>query len=135
VIYCEADEKVLESAKVNARVYGVEDKIEFKLGSFLDLAPELKADGVYLAPPWTLDSETKNYAVDLKNFDLEKLSPVAGKALFAAALLVSNNIAFYISPFAHYSQVRHEIQGLWSLGHAMPSLCPHLDLSSLLCSS
>lgn len=39
-------------AKHNANVYGVTDKIEFIIGDFLSLASSIKADTVFLSPPW-----------------------------------------------------------------------------------
>lgn len=42
----------IELAKHNAAVYGVEDRIEFITGDFMKIAPHLKADVVFLSPPW-----------------------------------------------------------------------------------
>lgn len=39
-------------AKHNAEVYGVAHKIEFIVGDFFDIAPTIKADLVFLSPPW-----------------------------------------------------------------------------------
>jgi trimethylguanosine synthase len=39
-------------ARHNARLYGVEHKIEFICADFFDVAPRLAADGVFLSPPW-----------------------------------------------------------------------------------
>lgn len=39
-------------ARHNARVYGVADKIIFILGDFFIEAPKIKADGVFIDPPW-----------------------------------------------------------------------------------
>ncbi|KAL8610584.1 hypothetical protein ACOMHN_006303 [Nucella lapillus] len=52
VIAIDIDPDKLRLAKNNAEVYGVADRIEFILGNFLDLAPTLKADVVFLSPPW-----------------------------------------------------------------------------------
>lgn len=42
----------LNLAQHNARVYNVADKIEFVQGDFLQLAPRLCGDVVFLSPPW-----------------------------------------------------------------------------------
>lgn len=42
----------LNLAQHNARVYNVADKIEFVQGDFLQLAPRLRGDVVFLSPPW-----------------------------------------------------------------------------------
>ena len=52
VIAIDIDEGRLEMARHNASVYGVEDRIEFICGDFLQLAPSLRADVVILSPPW-----------------------------------------------------------------------------------
>ncbi|KAJ8305602.1 hypothetical protein KUTeg_016147 [Tegillarca granosa] len=52
VIAIDIDPVKIEYAKHNAAVYGVEDRIEFILGDYLKIAPYLKADVVFLSPPW-----------------------------------------------------------------------------------
>ena len=70
VYMIELDKNRLEMAKNNARVYGVENKIEFILGDFFVEAPNVKADVVYLDPPWG-GPEYKS----LEKFKLENFSP------------------------------------------------------------
>lgn len=52
VIAIDIDPKKIELARHNASVYNVEDRIEFIVGDFLELAPSLKGDVVFLSPPW-----------------------------------------------------------------------------------
>jgi hypothetical protein len=52
VIAIDIDPVKLECARHNAEIYGVADRIEFIEGDFLQLAPHLKADVVFLSPPW-----------------------------------------------------------------------------------
>lgn len=42
----------LDLARHNAVVYGVADQIDFLQGDFLQLAPHLQGDVVFLSPPW-----------------------------------------------------------------------------------
>ena len=42
----------LDLARHNAVVYGVADRIDFLQGDFLQLAPRLHGDVVFLSPPW-----------------------------------------------------------------------------------
>jgi trimethylguanosine synthase len=43
----------IEQARNNARVYGVEDNIEFIVGDFFEIYPTLgNVDGVFLSPPY-----------------------------------------------------------------------------------
>ena len=40
------------AAAPQASLYGVEHRIEFVVGNFVDLAPQLRADVCFLSPPW-----------------------------------------------------------------------------------
>ncbi|KAM3605361.1 uncharacterized protein V6R79_024457 [Siganus canaliculatus] len=52
VLAIDIDPVRLDLARHNAAVYGVADRIDFVQGNFLHLAPRLRADVVFLAPPW-----------------------------------------------------------------------------------
>ena len=52
VVAIDIDRERLDLARHNATVYGVVDRIEFLQGDFLQLAPRLRADVVFLSPPW-----------------------------------------------------------------------------------
>ncbi|KAK8389300.1 hypothetical protein O3P69_008787 [Scylla paramamosain] len=52
VIAIDKDPRKVELARHNAQVYGVADRIDFRVGNFFKLASSLKADVVYLSPPW-----------------------------------------------------------------------------------
>jgi trimethylguanosine synthase len=52
VIAIDIDPVKIEMARHNAGVYGVTDHIEFMVGDFFELAPQLEADMVFLSPPW-----------------------------------------------------------------------------------
>lgn len=52
VIAIDIDPVRLECARHNAKIYGVDDRIEFICGDFMTLIPRLKADVVFLSPPW-----------------------------------------------------------------------------------
>lgn len=52
VIGVDIDPARLSLARHNAEVYGVADRIDFLLGDFLQLAPRLRGDVVFLSPPW-----------------------------------------------------------------------------------
>ncbi|XP_065609341.1 trimethylguanosine synthase isoform X2 [Cyrtonyx montezumae] len=52
VIAVDIDPQKLSLARSNAEVYGVADQIEFVCGDFMVLAADLKADVVFLSPPW-----------------------------------------------------------------------------------
>lgn len=66
VIAIDKDPKKVEIARHNAELYGVADRIQFIIGDYFALAPTLKADVVFLSPPWG--------GVDHMNLDQYKLS-------------------------------------------------------------
>lgn len=92
VFAVDIDPLKIELARNNARVYGVEDRIEFIVGNFLQLAPKLVADVVFLSPPWG----GINY-LQAETFDMENImKPVGGTNIFKAAKQISNHIAYFL---------------------------------------
>ncbi|KAL5225630.1 hypothetical protein ABZP36_012269 [Zizania latifolia] len=91
VVAVEIDPRKVELAAHNARIYGVEDRIEFVLGDFFHLAPSLKADLVFLSPPWGGPSYKK-----AKVYSLDMLKPKDGYAIFQAAQEISPNIIMFL---------------------------------------
>uniref|UniRef100_A0A336M890 Trimethylguanosine synthase n=1 Tax=Culicoides sonorensis TaxID=179676 RepID=A0A336M890_CULSO len=92
VIAIDIDPKKIEMAKHNATVYGVSDKIEFIIGDFLSLADSIKADNVFLSPPWGGPQYMKD-----EIYDVEKsLIPVSGSQLVEKSRVISQNIAIFL---------------------------------------
>lgn len=52
VLAIDIDPVRLDLARHNATVYCVADRIDFVQGDFLQLAPRLRGDVVFLSPPW-----------------------------------------------------------------------------------
>ena len=52
VLAIDIDPVRLDLARHNAVVYNVADRIDFVQGDFLELAPRLLGDVVFLSPPW-----------------------------------------------------------------------------------
>ncbi|XP_050381881.1 uncharacterized protein LOC126798853 isoform X4 [Argentina anserina] len=75
----------------NARIYGVEDYIDFIVGDFFQLAPSLKGDVVFLAPPWGGPSYRR-----MEKFTLDILEPKDGYAIFQAAQAITTNIIMFL---------------------------------------
>ncbi|KAL5255634.1 hypothetical protein ACHWQZ_G011015 [Mnemiopsis leidyi] len=90
VIAIDIDPIKIELAKNNAAVYGVEDRIEFIVGDFLKLAPTLKADCVFLSPPWGGPEYLRR---DI--YSLSHMTP-PGKDIFDVACQITDNIAFFL---------------------------------------
>ncbi|XP_035901703.1 trimethylguanosine synthase [Anopheles stephensi] len=92
VIAIDIDPRKIEMAKHNATVYGVADRIEFIVGDFMQLVDRLRADVVYLSPPWGGPGYLKEEVYDLE----QSLLPVPATQLMQAAQRVSKNIALYL---------------------------------------
>jgi trimethylguanosine synthase len=92
VIAIDIDPEKIRMAKHNASIYGVADRIEWIVGNSLALLPGLKADAVFLSPPWG------GVKYSRKKFSLEDMivKGVSGLDLFAMARKVSKNIAYYL---------------------------------------
>mmetsp|Transcript_32928 Transcript_32928/g.75317 ORF Transcript_32928/g.75317 Transcript_32928/m.75317 type:complete len:509 (+) Transcript_32928:27-1553(+) len=100
VIAIDIDPGRLALAQHNARVYGVADRIEFILGDFLTLAPALKADVVFLSPPWGGPSYNK-----AQTFDINTMMTPSGLSLLRASLAISNDLAFFLPKNSDLAQV------------------------------
>ncbi|RIA91568.1 RNA cap guanine-N2 methyltransferase-domain-containing protein [Glomus cerebriforme] len=101
VIAIDIDETKLYCAKNNASIYGVEDKIEFILGDFYDLVPQLKADVVFLSPPWGGPSYLKS-----KVYDIKTMIPLDGERLFRESNKITKNIAYYVPRSINFNQMK-----------------------------
>ncbi|TVU12273.1 hypothetical protein EJB05_45908, partial [Eragrostis curvula] len=120
VIAVEIDPHKVELAAHNARVYGVEDRIEFVVGDFFRLAPFLKADVVFLSPPWGGPSY-----IQAPVYTLDMLKPKDGYATFQAAQRISPNIIMFLPRTLDIDQL-DELSWLSS---------PPLDFEVCCCSS
>ncbi|XP_055938794.1 trimethylguanosine synthase-like isoform X2 [Argiope bruennichi] len=90
VIAIDIDPKKIELAKNNARVYGIQNRIDFIVGDFFSIAPKLKADVVFLSPPWG----GPGYLQD-SEYDISKIEPDIYKT-FEAAKQITNNVALFV---------------------------------------
>jgi 23S rRNA G2445 N2-methylase RlmL len=99
VIAIEINPRRLALARHNARIYGVADRIEFICGDYMQLAPTLKADVVFLAPPW--GGINYNQAA---MYDLDWLQPT-GSELFEVTSQITPNIAMSLPRNVNTSQV------------------------------
>lgn len=79
-------------ARHNATIYGVQDKIEFIVGDYFNLAEGLKADVVFLSPPWGGPDYMRN-----EIYDLEKsLQPASASKLMETTRKITSSIALYL---------------------------------------
>ena len=66
VIAVDIDPVKIDCARHNAAIYGVADRIEFIVADYMEIAHTLKADGVFLSPPWGGPKYLKSDVFDLK---------------------------------------------------------------------
>lgn len=86
----------------NAAIYGVENHIEFILGDAMKVLPTLKADAVFLSPPW---GGPQYQASD--TFDLHSMipAPLSAVDMFRAARKVTPNVVFFLPRNVDFAQV------------------------------
>eukprot|EP00250_Pteridium_aquilinum_P011805 c20315_g1_i1 orf=152-871(+) len=82
----------IKCARHNAKLYGVAQYIDFIVGDFFGLAPFLKADVVFLAPPWGGPDYKKAETYDIETM----LQPKDGFSLFSMALLVAPSVVLFL---------------------------------------
>ncbi|KAF7385918.1 hypothetical protein HZH66_011760 [Vespula vulgaris] len=92
VLAIDIDPMKIQLARNNARIYGVEDRIEFILGNFFDIAPKLIADVVFLSPPWGGPGYVKNETYDLDNI----MYPIGGIHVFKVARKITDHVAYFL---------------------------------------
>ncbi|XP_072660699.1 trimethylguanosine synthase isoform X3 [Canis lupus baileyi] len=100
VIAIDIDPVKIDLARNNAEVYGIADKIEFICGDFLLLASHLKADVVFLSPPWG----GPDYAT-AETFDIRTMMSPDGFEIFRLSQKITNNIVYFLPRNADIDQM------------------------------
>ncbi|XP_010935601.1 uncharacterized protein [Elaeis guineensis] len=100
VVAIDIDPQKIGYAINNAKIYGVEDNIDFIVGDFFQLAPFLKADVVFLSPPWGGPSYKK-----IQNFTLDLFKPRDGYSIFQVAQKITPNIIMFLPRNVDINQV------------------------------
>jgi len=99
VIAIDIDPEKIRMAKHNASIYGVEDRIEFIIGNSMKILPLLRADVIFLSPPWG----GPNYQ-NVDSFDLHEMS-LDGFEIFHLASCVTSNIVYFLPRNIKLSQL------------------------------
>ncbi|XP_054841231.1 trimethylguanosine synthase [Eublepharis macularius] len=100
VIAIDIDPVKIALAHNNAEVYGVADQIEFICGNFMQLASRLKADVVFLSPPWG----GPEYAT-AEIFDIETMISPNGFEIFKLSQKITNNVVYFLPRNADIDQI------------------------------
>ncbi|XP_020206108.1 uncharacterized protein LOC109791250 isoform X2 [Cajanus cajan] len=101
VIGIDIDPLKIEYARHNAGIYEVDDQIDFIVGDFFLLAPKLKADTVFLSPPWGGPDYTKATIYDMKTM----LRPHDGYTLFKVAKEIASRIVMFLPKNINFNQL------------------------------
>ncbi|XP_064115610.1 uncharacterized protein LOC135221739 [Macrobrachium nipponense] len=107
VIAIDIDPAKIELARHNATIYGVQDRIKFIVGDFLELAPTLSADVVLLSPPWGGTEYFQERVYDVKKLG----GTMECEKIMQAARLITKNIALYLPRSSNLCQII-ELAGL-----------------------
>jgi trimethylguanosine synthase len=89
VIAIDIDPAKIEMARHNAAIYGVADKISFRVANFFEVAESLNADAVFLSPPWG----GPEY-LDVAVYDLTTMEPSIGQLRDACHKIADNTVYF-----------------------------------------
>jgi tRNA G10 N-methylase Trm11 len=100
VIAIDIDPVALRVARHNAAIYGVADRIDFIQGDFFTLIPRLRADIVFLSPPWGGPSYLAQ-----KSFDLNDM-PINGIHILQQARHITPYIAYLLPRNSDLEQLR-----------------------------
>ncbi|XP_038047408.1 trimethylguanosine synthase-like [Patiria miniata] len=100
VIAVDIDPVKIDCARHNAKVYGVADRIEFIQGDYFLLADRLKADVVFLSPPW---GGPDYLQADV--YDITTMMPLDAFKLFEKTKQITENIAFFVPRNANVDQL------------------------------
>lgn len=114
VIAIDIDPKKIEYAKHNAAIYGVADRIDFIIGDSFILAPNLKADTVFLSPPWGGPNYLKATTYDINTM----LKPHGGDFLFKVAKGIASKVVMFLPRTVDLKQLAElalSVNPPWSL--------------------
>ncbi|XP_069543850.1 trimethylguanosine synthase [Brachyistius frenatus] len=100
VLAVDIDVVRLDMARHNAAVYGVADRIDFVQGDFLQLAPCLRGDVVFLSPPWG----GPDY-LTAEVFDIRTMMEPDGFKIFDLAKQISDDIVYFLPRNADMDQI------------------------------
>ncbi|XP_074276827.1 uncharacterized protein LOC141600485 isoform X2 [Silene latifolia] len=91
VVAIDIDPNKIDYAYHNAAIYGVQDNIDFVTGDSLSLASELKADSVFLSPPWGGPDYVK-----VQRYSIHMLQPYDGQLLFDTFKVTARMIIMFL---------------------------------------
>ena len=101
VIAIDLDAARLDIARHNAAVYGVADRVQWIHGDFFALAPSLKADVIFLSPPWGGPGYAEAEIFDMRTM----MGGLDGAQILRDALGAAPNVAYFLPRNTDRAQV------------------------------
>lgn len=95
VIAIDIDPEKIKFARHNAEIYGVADKIEFIVGDFFTMSSMLKADVVFMSPPWGGPDYLMNESFSILSM-CKPQNSAGGFGIFNIVKNIAPNIAFHM---------------------------------------
>jgi len=92
----------------NAEIYGVANKIEFLVGDIFSIYPTLKADVVFMSPPWGGPGYSLNKCYSIKTMSNDH-DVGGGFAIFDIVKTIAPNIAYHMPNNTNILEVKHII--------------------------
>jgi len=92
VIAVDIDPQRIDCAHHNASIYGVNDHIDFILGDFINIAPQLKGETAFMSPPWGGPDYAKVDFYDIKGM----LKPCDGYSLFKLGTMIASRVVMFL---------------------------------------
>jgi len=97
-------------ARHNAEINGVVDKIEFIVGDIFLIYSKLKADVVYMSPPWDGPGYSLNKSYSIETMCNDNVG--GGFSIFDIIKTIAPNIAFYMLKNTNILKVKYMIHGV-----------------------
>ncbi|KRY20640.1 Trimethylguanosine synthase, partial [Trichinella patagoniensis] len=91
VIAIDIDPVKIKCARNNAKIYQVENQIQFICANFFDIYRKLRSDIVFLAPPWG----GPDYQC-FREFDVKTIDILDGKSIIEAARTISKSMIYFL---------------------------------------
>jgi trimethylguanosine synthase len=113
IIAVESDIREIKAAKSNARVYGVENDIEFVHGDCFQVLKEERFQGregeiiIFASPPWG----GPDYLAQ-KVFDLETMEPYSLSGMHAEFSKVTKEVVYFLPRSSDYNQIAAVAEGV-----------------------
>jgi len=95
VIAVDIDPQRIDCAHHNASIYGVNDHIDFILGDFINIAPQLKGETAFMSPPWGGPDYAKVDFYDIKGMRLV-MGELSRYSLFKLGTMIASRVVMFL---------------------------------------